>query len=366
MENSRDKINGYLVDSDGELYPKLQELLNKSSRTFAFTLEKLPKPLFAWLRAAYLGARIEDEIEDSDLADIDKKHLMKRIPGVLRGGSKEEISSLESLLVGPTQDKSEGYKELLSNIGFVQRALSEFPSAVQDIIRKYYDEMADGLSNPGVQNIQTLEDHHSYCHYAAGVIGYMVSELTREAGYFDEENIKRVMPDPSNWALGINSAHDFGIGLQLTNDIRDLDKDTKQGIFRYPYELVEKQGFDYVKLVKLKESDKDELDNAYKNILKPQIEDAKKYIISANRWIDELPFNPAGLKQSWGDALAMSASTLRIIDTPRFFYDENYRKISREEIISIDAKVLELTQSKKSLLSFLEHLFEKDVSSYIA
>ncbi len=366
MADQKNGRNQYLTEQEGELYSRLQELLNESSRTFAFTLEKLPRNLYMWLGAAYLGARIIDEVEDSYLADSDKKHLMKRIPGVLRGGAKEEISSLEMLLVGSKQDKPAGYKELLSNIGFVQKVLSEFPSAVQDIIRRYYDEMADGLSNPGVQNIQTLEDHHNYCHYAAGVIGYMVSKITREAGYFDDENIKRVMPNPSNRALGVNSAHDFGIGLQLTNDIRDLQKDAEQGIFRYPRELVEKQSLDYNRLVSLKESDKEELDRAYNNILKPQIEDAKKYIISANRWIEELPFNPAGLRQAWGDTLAMSAATLRAINTPKFFYDENYRKISREEVASIDAKVLELTQSKKGLLPFFEHLFERDVSSYTA
>ena len=362
MENHK---NEHLAENEGNLYLKIRELLSKSSRTFAYTLAKLPKPLSMWLGAAYLEARIEDELEDSDLAQADKRHLMKRIPGILRGGSREEILSLEKLLVGPKQDKPEGYKELLSNIGFVQEALGEFPSAVQDIIRRYCDEMADGLSNPGIQNIQTLEDHHKYCHYAAGVIGYMVSELTREAGYFNDENVRKVMPEHSDLTIGVNTAHDFGIGLQLTNDTRDLHKDAEQGIFRYPRELVEKQGLDYSKLVNLKESDKDELDKAYNHILVPQIEDAKKYIVSANQWIEELPFNPVGLRQSWGDALAMSAYTLRVINTPKFFYDKDFRKISREDVTSIDTKVLEIVQSKKSLLPFLEHLFIKDAPSYI-
>jgi len=346
-------------------YNKLQELLNESSRTFAFTLEKLPRPLSMWLGAAYLGARIIDEVEDSGLASIDKGHLLKRIPGVLRGATKEEITSLETMLEGVKKDKTKGYRMLLGNLGFVQTALGGFPSKVQDIIRTYYEQMTEGLSNPRIQNIITLEDHHNYCHYAAGVVGYMVTELTKEAGYFSEEQARtKLMPSPNNWNLGVNSAHDFGVALQLVNNIRDFYKDAEEGIYRYPQQLFEKSSTTYDSLLKLQEKDKEVLDNAYKEILRPQIEDAKKYIFSADKWIEELPFSPIELRQSWGDALAMSAATLRMVNTPRFFYDPACRKISKDEVNTIDSKIVALTQQRKGIYGFLEHLFEKTAATY--
>jgi len=342
----------------------LQNLLQDSSRTFAFTLEKLPQPLSKWLRAAYLGARIIDEVEDSPLAVDDKKHIMKRIPSIFRGAGEFEVSSLESMLRGLSEEKIQGYQKLISNISCVKSELGKFPATIQDIIRKYYDEMTEGLASRATQYIQTLEDHHRYCHYAAGTIGYMVTELTQEVGYFTVQQVRtKLMPFPDNWKLGVNPAHDFALGLQLTNDIRDLHKDVKEGIYRYPQDLLNQESLTYEKLLNTKEEDKENLEKAYK-ILKPQIEDAKQYILSANTWLDELPFSPIGLRQAWGDTLAMSAATLRTINTPAFFYNEEYRKISQEEVKCIDEKTRELTEKNKTMLPFLEHLFNDPVSKY--
>lgn len=342
---------------------KLQNLLQESSRTFAFTLEKLPQPLSKWLGAAYLGARIIDEVEDSPLAVEDKKYIMKRIPSVLRGGAEFETSSLETLLKGLSEEKIQGYQKLLSNISCVRLELGKFPAKVQDIIRKCYDKMVEGLSNPATQNIQTLEDHHRYCHYAAGTVGYMVTELTQEAGYFTEQQVRKLMPFPDNFKLGVNPAHDFALGLQLTNDVRDLHKDAKEGIYRYPQDLLKQESLTYEILLNAKEKDSENLKKAYK-VLKSQINDARQYILSANTWLDELPFNPIGLRQAWGDTLAMSAATLRVINNHAFFYDEKYRKISQEEVKCIDEKTRELTEKNKTMLPFLEHLFDRPASDY--
>ena len=77
----KDSKRNNLIEPNGsnenlEFYQTLERLLDASSRTFAFTIAKLPKNLATWIGAAYLGARIIDEIEDSSLAQADKGYLM--------------------------------------------------------------------------------------------------------------------------------------------------------------------------------------------------------------------------------------------------------------------------------------------------
>ncbi len=353
----------YIPEED---FVYIDKLMRETSRTFDYTLRRQPQDIRKDLVCAYQVYRIIDQIEDTDISSGHKFYVMHQVLDCLSDLDLKKAGSLENLLKGIPVTKK-GYGELLGNFSRLVSAFAILPDETRRIIVRYGREMADGLSNPGIQKIRTIEDHHVYCHYAASVVGFFVTEDLAFRGYLTQEQMRKVMPSSTerNPEVGRNIAHDFGVALQLTNNIRDFHDDYLQGIYRWPSSLIEKAGLDYGRLAD-KTISGDELDRAF-SILKEQIVDAERYVISSLKWIDELPFqlegreNVDGIKISWSDALAFSAATLHTINTPEFFTNADRRKITRSEVNRIDKHVNELVRKRESMESFVRLLLEKPV-----
>ncbi|MBU0760190.1 MAG: squalene/phytoene synthase family protein [Nanoarchaeota archaeon] len=341
--------------------PSLQEILGAVSRTFAHTLAFLPSGIREWLTAAYLEDRVIDEIEDNPGVHQNYKDMMLRIPSVLRRGDESEVATLSTFLKGLTPTKPE-YRILLDNLPVVHSALRSFPECAQNTIEEYGIEMAIGLSSLKIREIRTLEDHHEYCHFAAGVVGFMITELMRSAGHFKDEDLRILMPRPEIRRIGANPAHDFGVGLQLVNDIRDLHEDYVAGGSKWPSELIEAEGLTVEDLINLK-ADGENVERAYR-VLQVQLGDAKDYIMQAKTWIDRLPFEQGGVRRCWINTAALAAATCRAINTPAFYYDSGSRKITRGEVLEIDKKVVGTIQRNESPSALIGHLFEKPANEY--
>jgi len=344
-------------------------LMERTSRTFAYTLKKLPVELQKHLIPAYQAYRTIDQIEDSPIPIELKMILMNEVLACFETLDMKRAKDLESRIKGVPAAKT-GYRELLDNVSRVVNSFRTLPREVKDSITRHGREMADGLSNPELKRITTLEDHHRYCHYAAAVVGHLITEDLVLSGYLPKEAAHELMPftADNNPPIGTNRAHDFGVALQLTNDIRDFPEDYAMGSPRWPTGLAEKYGIRYERLADKTLSGED-LEKAAK-VLAEQIDDAKKYVLSGIPWIEAMPYkvsgkeNVEGIRLSWGDALAFSAATLRAINTPLYFTDENYRKISRSEVNKIDKTMQSLIQKRIEIKPFIEHLFAEPASTY--
>lgn len=349
-----------------------RELMPKISRTFDFTIRKLPEGLQKELIVAYALCRTIDCIEDSYIAPESKIELMNGLVSCFSNQDVSAASSLESKLTS-VGGKKPGYQRLMRHYSRVVSASETLDKESVERISNCGRQMADGLSNPQIQRIVTLEDHYRYCHYAAAVVGYFITDEMLAKGYLTKEQLKRLMPSvhDNNPEVGINFAHDFALALQLTNNIRDLHEDYKNGIFRWPSSLLSSRDLAYEDIVRRGISG-GKKEKALE-ILQLQIGDAERYFGSGVRWVDEIPFEAEGkedgdferIKHSWGDALALSAATLGKINSKTFFKHPESNRLTRKEVYKIDEIVSQRVAQRKNLCNLIEHLFEKTIDEKI-
>ncbi len=340
-----------------------EDLMPKISRTFDFTLRILPQDLRDDLRVAYAFCRAIDNVEDSSLSYRRKVDLMNKIVSVFSSGDVDSAKGLERT-IGKIRQTKEGYVELMGNYSRVVGASRVLDKNVVDLIASCGRQMADGLSNPVIQNIRSIEDHHRYCHYAAGVVGDLISRDMFLKGYLSENLLGEICPiiEDNLPLIGRSPSHDFAVALQVTNNLKDLRNDLQNGIRRWPKNLLSSNGLTF-EIICDSNLNGEKLQKAYE-VLRLQIEDARSFFSSATSWVDRIPYfvkgkedsSLEGIKRSWGMALAFSAATLSKIDSEKFFTDEGCRKITREEVIDLSSKVEEVVSKKGKIRDLIAKL----------
>jgi farnesyl-diphosphate farnesyltransferase len=206
----------------------LADLLQGVSRTFALSIPELPTPLDSWVGCAYLLCRIADTLEDRP--ETDEAHRQQWFDDLLAAvgppGSDEAGRRLVAAFAD--RDPSDPCHRLMHASPQVFGLLKTFPSQAIDAIRPCAIEMVNGLRrtpmapDPQVPGFvcQTLQDLEDYCHYAAGVVGVMltrlfVCHLGGDINAIPDEHMER--------------GHRFGLGLQLTNILKDHPSDLADG-----------------------------------------------------------------------------------------------------------------------------------------
>lgn len=207
--------------------PDLYDLLEKTSRTFALSIPRLPEPTRREVAVAYLLFRIADTFEDASESDPDHRisalhELGRMLDGAGGAGAGRGSDSwLERISVD-----HDGYRELLRETPYV---LDSFGSlrpaarkAIRDDLRRTIAGMADFVArteNGGELRLRDLEDLRSYCYTVAGIVGEMLTELF----LIERAELEDVAP-------GLRArARDFGEGLQLVNVLKDSQDDVDEG-----------------------------------------------------------------------------------------------------------------------------------------
>lgn len=307
--------------------------LPEISRTFAFTIPKLPKDVALDLGVSYAICRVIDTVEDSSLENYKKAYLMNLFLESLKDAGK--VAECKTALTSvPT--KHEGYRKLLGNVPDLVALFNTLPLEIQGTIIRVASKMTEGFGDENVQQINTLEDQNKYCFYAAGIVGYIITEVFGCRGYLTSKEVEEMLP----------LAKDFGLALQKVNIMKDVMDDVSEGRFYWPKDIIEKHGVTYETLGK--DVDKSLL------VLKELVKDAKNYIKRSLDYIDRLPYEPEELRVFCGDNLMMAIATLRVIQTPELFVRPV--KITRDEVYAIDKEVTKIVKNKESLREFAEKL----------
>ena len=216
--------------------PLQAELLAKVSRTFALTIPQLPAPLADWVGNAYLLCRIADTIEDEPTLSCEEKtNFIQLFLDVLSGKQPAECLP-QQLSPHLSSGTSVAEQELIAQTVSVIAHYQQFPSEVQQILLRGVAIMSHGmtryqmLASPHGLDDQTALDH--YCYAVAGVVGEMLTALFiayRPSLHAQREELA---------ALSVS----FGLGLQLTNILKDVWDDAKRGVCWWPQTLVSQQG----------------------------------------------------------------------------------------------------------------------------
>ncbi len=205
--------------------------LQHVSRSFALTIPQLPPALQDPVTNAYLICRIIDTIEDEEsLTPPEKSFFFREFLDVLNGRTSgvEFADALCPKLNGRTLPQE---RELIGNTPLIISDHLTFSPRQQTAIRRCAGIMADGMSRfQAVQDLgglRDLGDLEEYCYYVAGVVGEMLTELFCDYSDRIAENRKKLL----------ELAVSFGKGLQLTNIVKDLWDDNKQGVCWLPRAL---------------------------------------------------------------------------------------------------------------------------------
>jgi farnesyl-diphosphate farnesyltransferase len=177
----------------------LDDLLLKTSRTFALSIPRLPEPTRREVAIAYLLFRIADTLEDATLARD---------------------------WTGDPPLSHDGYLELLAELPAVLDAFAELPPESREPVRRHtlrtIDRMAGFVERShgsGVLQLEDVSELQDYCYAVAGIVGEMLTELF----LLRRERLLEVAP------LLRRHAATFGEALQLVNILRDSSSDEGEG-----------------------------------------------------------------------------------------------------------------------------------------
>jgi farnesyl-diphosphate farnesyltransferase len=219
--NAREDALGHV---DGRL---LDELLSKTSRTFALAIPMLPEPTRREVSIAYLLLRVADTIEDAVRWAPTRRALeLKRYSVLLGAPSEVEARRMSSEWLEERPLDEPGYLELVAQLPAVVSALSQLTNASRQIVvthvRRTCGQMAVSIEKMDVAGRlehTTREELLAYCHAVAGIVGTMLTELF----VLERRELLDVAPSLRE------RANTFGEGLQLVNILKDAASDVAEG-----------------------------------------------------------------------------------------------------------------------------------------
>jgi farnesyl-diphosphate farnesyltransferase len=296
-------------------------MLPRVSRTFALCIRFLPPGVEYAVLVSYLLCRIADTIEDSvRLSADEKKALLAHFARCLDQDGPG-ADPLHTAFAAPGSDD-----EYLASEA--DRVLAEFRALPQDqqvAIRPWVQEMCAGMSSfvAGEQQsrpeaLGSVEDLDRYCYYVAGTVGHLLTALFwLHHGGGSEERRARLEGLATN----------FGLGLQLTNIIKDIADDRQRGRIYVPQQLTQ--------LVGIKPEQIQDADHRTESlrVMELLIEKAGRHLRDALDYCIALPRSEYRIRLFCLTSLYFAVRTLhRAKHDPRLLDPDHKVKITRAEV----------------------------------
>jgi farnesyl-diphosphate farnesyltransferase len=219
---------------------RLEDLLEKTSRTFALSIPVLPEPTRREVMIAYLLFRIADTFEDaSHWQPEDRTGALADFKALLQSYSREKAERLSRDWVGREVAHHAGYQELMAEVPFVLDSFFALSPGAVPPIREHVIRSADGMASivsrtrDGSLVLDSIPELKDYCYLVAGIVGEMLTELF----LLDRPQLSGVA------GLLRERAATFGEALQLVNILKDSAVDAEEGRRYLPAEVPESEVF---------------------------------------------------------------------------------------------------------------------------
>jgi farnesyl-diphosphate farnesyltransferase len=239
MEQGQAQSSDQGVD-DREL---LQDLLVKTSRTFALAIPLLPDPTLREVTIAYLLFRIADTFEDASVLWDKPQQIgaLEAFGDLLREPSVERARELSLEWQAKPSSEHAGYLELLDRTPDVIAAFMDLTPGAQRVVAHHTIRTAEGMASvvertgpDGVLRLRSIPELQAYCYIVAGIVGEMLTDLFL---------LERPSLDPIAAYLEQRSVA-FGEGLQLVNILKDSADDSVEGRNYLPYDIERQEVFE--------------------------------------------------------------------------------------------------------------------------
>ena len=189
-----------------DAYERCEEITRTEARNFFYGIRLLPKPKRLAMSALYAMARRIDDVGDGPLPQDEKLVQLAQLR-----------SDIDTLADGGVSDPED---PVLVGLG---DAIGRFPIPVAAL-----NEIVDGCEQDAVGKVYTtIEETEQYCRLVAGSVGRLSLGVFGTTG--DAEEAREL-------------ADVLGVGLQLTNILRDIVEDRGMGRVYLPADDIEQFG----------------------------------------------------------------------------------------------------------------------------
>jgi farnesyl-diphosphate farnesyltransferase len=293
-------------------------MMPKVSRTFAIAVDLLDLPMREWVRTSYLLCRVADTVEDApELTWHRRGELFDAFTVALRSADASAFRDLAFSL----PDDDEG--ELALGLARVLSVLGTFPPTVRASVVRWVEEMVEGMRVYAARResgggIEDEADLLRYCHYVAGTVGQLLTDLFTLEG----ESVAR------REAALRAEAEAFGLLLQLTNVAKDLEEDLGRGVCFVPQSLLDRHGVGRDQLF---------VDRARtRRVVLELVALARRHVPAAERYVAALPADARSIRRFCALPLALAVRTLDVLEADP---TGGVRKVDRATVLAIVSEV---------------------------
>ena len=209
----------------------LQELLVRSSRTFAVGITLLPEPLRGEVTVAYLLLRVSDYLEDNEERGVTEKIALLNSWRWVLGGEEERAGLLRRL--GTAREDTPDAL-VARNAATVLEGLDALDPVAREVLVRRVRESTLGMARWVARGsaFQGEADLDDYMHEVAGRVGLLLTELFAE----------RLSGLSRRRAGMMELGREFGLALQTVNVIRGLHEDRERGWIYVPVDFIPDPG----------------------------------------------------------------------------------------------------------------------------
>lgn len=325
--------------STGSADPDLRwchEAVQGVSRTFALTVDTLEEPMSSQICLSYLLCRVADTIEDAGhLAPDVRVRLLDTYDEALDPTSDVSVTQFRATIdewVPAPADRTDDWQVVARSPRVWATFMDRFESVRQDVVPPVR-EMVGGMAafterhaSTGGLRLKDVRELEQYCHYAAGTVGTLVTNLLTGA---------ETAPKRSRRLY--ETAEAFGLLLQLVNISKDVYDDyTAENNVYLPTEWLTAEGIDHETL----------LDPAYREpaarVVRRTASHARTFVRGAQTYVEAMPLTNGNTTTAWGVPFLLAIGTLReLADRPEDALTENGVKLSRQEVEAVLGAVSE-------------------------
>lgn len=294
------------------------------SRTFALTIPQLPEPLRPAIGNAYLLCRLADTIEDAASLDPDSKgdRLRELVAALDSPGDGDALGArLTPAVAGASPDE----QALVADAERVFRSFRALPAEQRAPVQRCLTIMADGMARfermKSPRGLPDLPAFRDYCYCVAGVVGEMLTDLfaLHVPAIADNQDTMR------------RRAVAFGLGLQMTNILKDVWDDRRRGVCWLPRDVFTRHGCD------LAPEDTWHDSPAFQAGIRELTIMAHGQLHEALRYTRGIPSRHRGIRRFCAWAIGMALYTLKAIHQQPGFTSAQQVKISRHRLRAVIA-----------------------------
>ncbi|HEY9898984.1 MAG TPA: squalene/phytoene synthase family protein [Pantanalinema sp.] len=331
-------------------------LLPKVSRTFALSITILPEPLSKAICVGYLLCRLLDTIEDEPhLSLAEKADLIARLRRGIEGS--EALPGDWHLLVAERHlpGSAEHDVLLMRHLPEVLAGFESLPATVRPILVRCVHEMAVGMvemqgvfasHRKQVAALPSMDQLHRYCHYVAGTVGFMLTDLF----YLHSADLAK-----SAYFELLERAESFGQYLQKVNILKDIRNDLAEGRLFIPLDTLSAAKLTPANLLEPTP------DQPALEAISPLMLSVLHHARRAHEYLDRMPVSDRSIRLFLAYSLYFGLETIALaLREPARILDQASRlKIGRLDVLGIVASLERCIDAPSALDRHRHALIEK-------